>query len=645
MFKIGIPSANRPQAIQLLLEALDKQLTNTPFQVIVANGTQHEFKEINADYERICGQYSNIRLISDPGGPANGRKLIAEQCADEDIVILLDDDTFPCNPRTIQQHVDFFKANSYQLVSGIWNCQKNPSRPYGSILHYSNGFITRQDLRTNGIKKIHIPLATFCGKGSTIKRLRSDSAIPFYGDMLDIGLSILFNGVTCAYNSDIVYDHLQINNSIPFTNYRQLNSWQYISNKWNTSFFIDNKLYGPETEGLNLKRSEVEDLRIKGQTLSNSRNIRVFLVELNPYHYETLPVFAKMLEEMRVELQVVYLRNQIGIKQSISSAAESATCVELESKDEILKYLARNFRSDDTLILNSAGRVCAGGNSSLFDYTLSCVKEISHILNIPRHRFISLHHGTCTRQERSQHSHLAICLQPQMALIHNMTYLPLVQESTYKEMGNQEVNSSGHPIKRLLIAGQLEMKRRDYGTILEWFAEYYENFSDSSLRVLVLGGFAPKDRKYFTSLFESIQQSTSSRFFELPDPESESKGKVPVEIFEQKVMTSHFLLYAIHPTRRNHFAYSYSKGTGSYSLGLTNALVPVTDTMISSAYRISDISIRYSSKVEFLSCLKKIELYDFIQLEEHRRLVANKSTILYREGYQALKRLILDGTD
>ena len=275
-FYIGIPTANRPKAISQLLESLTRQDEFEKFRIIVVNGTAKSEVLTNNKYQHICHKYPNVTYHSNEGGPANGRKIVTSHLKDEDIVVFLDDDTFPKTKCTINDLIKFLISNKHlDIVSGVWDCRKLPSRAYGEELILEDNYLYRQEKREQGLIKVDIPLATFCCSGKIAKCLSFDSNIPFYGDMFDMGISIMRNNFHCAYNTNFVFDHIPIDNISPSTEYRKVNKWQYIADKWRVSFFHNSCLYTPQ--------NTVEDNATTQLKTSDVR--KVFIVELNPYHF------------------------------------------------------------------------------------------------------------------------------------------------------------------------------------------------------------------------------------------------------------------------------------------------------------------------------------------------------------------------
>ena len=116
---IGIPSANRPAAITQLLESLKIQVGFSDSKIIVVNGTAKSDVLTNNEYERICHKYPNVVYHSNEGGPANGRKIVTSYLEDEDIVVFLDDDTFPKTKSTIKDLIQFLLFNKHiDIISG-----------------------------------------------------------------------------------------------------------------------------------------------------------------------------------------------------------------------------------------------------------------------------------------------------------------------------------------------------------------------------------------------------------------------------------------------------------------------------------------------------------------------------------------------
>ena len=637
MLIIGIPSANRPEAIKRLIPAILAQDLDSDYRIVVANGTipdRIDTKLVHEEYIQICSSISNLSIINNAGGPSSGRWAITDRCAPDDTIIFLDDDTFPSHPRTLSDLLSFFRSSdNIDIASAIWNCQKDPNRPYGSILQSSNGFVHRHNIRKEGIHRVQIPLATFCTSGEIAKRLSFDQRIPFYGDLYDTGLSILVEDLNCFYSSEIVFDHKQIDNSFASTDYRKVDSWGYISSKWNVSFFIGNKLYSP-LEGR--KATLVQDKKYSdyiGSPQESSGNSvlcsrKLFLVELNKYHFETIPILVDLFRSLDIGITVVVLHNRL-----LDSADLSQKCsyIELDTPSQIVKYVSGKIREQDILFVNSAGVVDRSPITRVFNYDPSHLLLFRKAIKHAGCKIAAIHHDLSPTEVRKRSSSLDICLQPSMAKCHHMHYLPLVSEV--------DVNSENQgQEKRVVIAGLLDRSRRDYGGIIAAFKRYFSANPQSLIRLHFLGSYVPRDRDYFLELFKPLESEEFSGFFDISAVVT--GGKINSKDFDYALSCSQFLLWGINPVLPDQFPYIYSKASGSFSLSMSHCLVPVVHANVAAAYDISKISITYSDYADLEKQLDRIDRLGAEDITGLKSALVNHSHRLRNTAIDTLKALL-----
>ena len=227
---IGVVSAYRTNSVDIIMKALDIQNIRNDCKVVFVDGTPDNYEKIKNKYKELVSKY-DCEFISNEGGPAKNRQLIIDTF-DTDYCILLDDDTIPSKPDTLEQLVNEFISNKFDVLSGVWDCQKTPppGREYGQILYYNeDGKLRRRLMRDNGIHQIHIPMATFIiKKGSKIK---FDPTIEFFGEMLDFGIYCSENDISIAYTTNVVFNHYNIPNDVNYPS-RNINGVKIVKEKW-----------------------------------------------------------------------------------------------------------------------------------------------------------------------------------------------------------------------------------------------------------------------------------------------------------------------------------------------------------------------------------------------------------------------------
>ena len=222
-----------------------------------------------------------------------------------------------------------------------------------------------------------------------------------------------------------------------------------------------------------------------------------------------------------------------------------------------------------------------------------------------------------------------------MAKLHDYHFLPVISNNATSSSTNKKVK---HSQKRIVIAGLLEKKRRDYHTIVRYLIQYFENNPESTIKVNILGSLPNGDKNSFIELFEQINNKGLNKFFELPD--INQNGKISSEIFYSIIDKSQFLLYGINPLVRKQFPYVYSKATGSYSLSLMNALVPLVHKNVATAYEIQNISLTYTDYDSFAAMIFSIDNASEEEIEMMRDKFVGQRVCSHTHSKSKMKALL-----
>ena len=605
MLIIGIPSSNRVNALELLIpELLKSKLDNLDFKILIINTSSSNYSEINKRYQNLSTAFNKVEVMHVEGGPSAGRKAVSLRVKNTDTIIMLDDDTFPENENTLLEMYKYFNQTNLEIISGIWECEKNPSRPYGEIIIEKSGVITRKTIRMNVITNIHIPLATFICNGKTLKDLDFDPQIRFYGDMLDMGLCILRKGIKCSYNPDFLFFHKKIENLVQDTSYRQYNQWQYLADKWGIGFFKGSYFYSPKNQ-------------ISKTTKEYKR--KIFIVELNAYHHETIPGWIKLLDESII-IEVCILLNS---KIKDLSEFNNVTLNEFDNPNAILEHLAGNASVNDACILNSSGRLGNIKNNqfSAFTYTTEHLESITNLNIFNAEKLLVLHHDLTPNAVREKFPHKAFCLQPRMAKIHNYNFITL-QSNELMPISQTKEGAT----KNLIVAGLVEKKRRDYFTIVSSFANHSLSEKGSLLRLNIVGGVPYKEQNYFKEIIEVSNKISGNINIELPKIQG---SKIPETEFNSQLLKADFIVFGINPDLADHTTYLFTKGSGSLNLALSYGLIPIAEKRIARAYSISRISITYdnfSDALTFISKMSRKDINDLkVSVQEYAKDLRKKS--------------------
>ena len=343
------------------------------------------------------------------------------------------------------------------------------------------------------------------------------------------------------------------------------------------------------------------------------------------------------MDSLEFNVDILSLKNNINIGEVIQQSAPLANYFTFQNKNEIIQYLKENLTETDFLILNSAGTVLSQENSAseIFNYTIDHLKSIYHLVAKPQKYLLSVHHGASTKSIRAKYAHKAICLQPTMAKLHDYHFLPVISNQATSSSTENKIENSH---KRIVIAGLLEKKRRDYHAIVKYMIQYFENNPNSTIKVNILGSLTIKDKDSFIEMFEQINKKGLNDFFELPD--INQKGKISSEAFNSIIDKSQFLLYGINPLEKEQFPYVYSKATGSYSLSLMNALVPLVHKNVATAYKIQNISLTYTDYNSFAAMILSIDNASEKEIKIMRNKVSEAKELLATYSKSKMQALV-----
>lgn len=227
---IGIVSAYRTQSVDLLLSSLDKQTIRDRCKVLFVDGTPDEYGLIKNRYKELVSKY-DCEYISNVGGPSKNRQYIID-VFDTQYCIFLDDDTIPHKVNTLEELLNQYNSNKFDVLGGVWNCRKTPppGREYGQILYFNeDGALRRKMVRDMGIHQVHIPMATFIVQKGT--KIKFDTSIEFFGEMLDFGLYCSENDISIGYDSNILFDHYNIPSDTHYSS-RNIDGVRLVKEKW-----------------------------------------------------------------------------------------------------------------------------------------------------------------------------------------------------------------------------------------------------------------------------------------------------------------------------------------------------------------------------------------------------------------------------
>ena len=610
MIIIGIVSANRPIAIEsLLIELKQQTLVSSSIKTIVFNGTSEKNCTVFLKYKKLEKAYPSVEFINKEGGPALGRFLIFEKVRSEDVLILLDDDTFPQTINTLQQLVDILDENDIDILSGVWNCQKQKHRPYGYIIHDLLGIYLREPTKVKGRHRVDIPLATMALKGSICSKLEIDKSILFYGDMFDIGVSIKNLGLKCYYDSSVVFEHRNIPNDKDAKVTRYNNQWDYLAKKWGKTVTIGNRLFIGKSMASKSSMLPNQPAKLKP---------RAFVVELNQYHFETIPFFCKLLYDKGYEVYACFKKTKLLVFHQFPKLKSQVKQFVFHKDEQLFNFLLEKASDNDVCLLNSSGKVFRSGSDEYY----SCVniEQLVKVNIFQSDRLIAIHHDAKKVSNVDANKYKEVCLQPFMSKLHKIPFVT----PAYIEVEKAIKINSERGNRRFIMAGLVESKRRNYQDIIQAFINLSIKYGRRDF-VLDLCGFAPfPERSWLEKIMDKIKTLNIEECFIFP---KFSGGKISSEEFNKRLSLADFFLLGLDPYNVHHSSYLRSKSTGGLDILLTKNLIPIMHKYYSIAFNLPKGTIIYENNhlEDILSyCinmsdkdihLKKSEVYDTYQLK------------------------------
>lgn len=574
MIVIGIASANRPEAIRQLLPELKSQTIFDDYEngkIVIFNGTRRKDKVVFDKYIDIQNENKDVHFIHHEGGPALGRNLLRRECEDDDYFVLLDDDTFPKHPNIISDMISFLDVYEVDIVSGVWECEKQKYRPYGEIIELMGRVVTRKPLRENGVHSVHIPLATLAAKGKDIRKVSFDPRIEFYGDMFDIGMSIKEKKMNCVYNTDFIFEHKNIPNDENVKFKRSNAQWRYLADKWNVSLFKSGRHLPP-------KNSFEEYV--------SEENKRVFIVEFNRYHFETIPGYAMLFDSLGFKVEVLMYDNDMGVEADVKKTCLNAKINYITSTQSALSYIERNANNSDFCFLNSSGYLekIANGEELRF-YNCSYIDIILDLNLFEDKKVLVVHHDAMRKMSKRASNVREICLQPMMAKIHGLHYLPPINKLKGEVVVEREYSS-----KRFIVAGLVEKERRDYRKIQKEFSSAVLKESSFKHILHICGAVPGHSKSYMRNIIENAKKSGTDCCYFFP----EIKGKkINSCVFDQSLKSSDFIILGTDPYDKIHSNYLRNKGSGVVGLVVDHGVIPVCHKYFATAFGIGSISVVY----------------------------------------------------
>lgn len=613
MYVVGVASANRPEAIKRLLPSLREQtIYGKGARVVVFNGTKKNNIEVYKEYVDLDKANDDVKFIHQEGGPALGRNLLRGECDDDEVFILLDDDTFPKEKNTLEKLVGLLEKENVDIVSGVWECEKQKYRPYGEVIEIAEGVANRKPLREKGVHDIHIPLATLAAKGSNLKKVSFDPKIDFYGDMYDIGMSILKNKLSCRYSSDVVFEHKNIPNDKRVDFKRPAGQWGYLADKWRVSFFVSGDLYTPRREG--------------------GDNKKVFMVEFNKYHFETLPAYVEVFSDLGCEVEVLINNNRLGVDEDVKRICRNVVVTHFDSTSEALDILESTAKQGDYCFLNSSGFMdnSLGGSGSKI-YNTKYVDEVLNTGVFQSGNIIAVHHDALKISSHDLRGVAQLCIQPVMAKINNFYYIPPVSLK-------KPCRDFDKVFKKFIVPGLVEESRRDYEYIEHSFSSAVKDVESNEFFLDICGAVPASSQGYMKSIIDRAKQKGTDSFFVFP----ELKGaKVVNKKFEEKLNSSDFLVLGTDPYNKEHSKYLRNKGSGAFGLVLDYNLIPVCHKYFAIAYGLQNVAITYGDesstlKDAMLKCMKM----NGEEVRELRSKILVLKQSIYNENKAKLSRVL-----
>lgn len=645
---ICIVSANRSLAIKALLMSLRQQLNYTDFDVIVFNGTDPKYVNCFSAYLRLEGYFPEVRFIHKFGGPALGRSLLLEYCRARNQyrhIIFLDDDTFPAANNTLVSMLERLDNSIAAILAGIWKCEKNPKRAYGNTITVEANKLSVTDCRTDGFVRIHIPLASFALDVSKTASLQLDPLLPFYGDLLDLGMQIYQNQIDTFYDSSIVFIHRKIRNDIDPKGYRSVSPWQYLSNKYLIDINKQGKTWRPflhrqkqlhsSVKQLNCDNPQQQALDEGSSTSLGSHaakcNHDLHIIELYPFHYETLPC---VIESSRAKFSQIYLhltkcKSAEGFCDSLRRKTQDVNAFIYDNRELLLSSLRERLCASSYVFINTIGRPSqlntANNYGKLVIIQDSDLREIVFSIGLPASRVaFLLHEDFIGVGDYITMGYRIASIHPWLSRMYDIPRII----PTYDE----PVNSQPH-LRRFAVPGLLEQKRRDYGGIIQGFCDYFCESGDRDFFVDFIGRIPRAERDFFTSLSTKVSELQLEGCFNIPQALSVQE-RIDENEFYSRLNSAAFLVWGIDPLLSRHFDYVYQKSTGTYALHMNSAAVSLVDDRIVASYSLDEGSVLgYGHKRPFKDAIKAALSVEgshksksrFMASRQHRLLVADQN--------------------
>ena len=480
-------------------------------------------------------------------------------------------------------------------------------------------------MKTSGVNRIDIPLATFITSGEVAKSINFDRRIVFYGDMLDLGLVIKSKSLNCFYDSSIIFNHKNITpiDSSP-NQHRSIEQWQYISEKWLKAISINGHIYTPQ---LAKKTQQKNENRNQPQT--------IFIVELNYYHWEVVVSLINILNDTDCNFNIIALGDKCGTLKALKERVNRVHLSIFKTKSLALAYLKENVKSVDTVLLSSAGEVSAQKHeAALSSYTLSHLDAICSSLKKISPKILAIHHDIAVGNKIKEFNHTPICLNPTASKVHNIQFLSIAVPIKGKKLLENKLEHT----KWIGLIGLLEKKRRDYESIINSFIEFVYANPETRLRIKIAGFCPIKEQPFWNALESLIISKGLSAYIDTSMISFE--GRL-TDIQIQKVLDKlTYLAYGINPFIKEQFSYIYSKMTGSYPLSLSNCLVPIIDKKVSTAYKLNGLAITYDDCSNISGALQVANNLNDYELSQLRQKIYDHCTELADQSRSYIHKLI-----
>jgi hypothetical protein len=616
---ICIVSANRTSALKGLLMSLRQQRSYAAFDVLAFNGTDPKFANCYSTYLRIEKYFPEIKFFHKSGGPALGRAMLLEYCRAQSQyqhVIFLDDDTFPASSNTLVRMLASLKNSNASILAGIWKCEKNPMRAYGSTITIEANKLLLADRRAEGFVQIHIPLATFCLNISKTEALRLDSFLPFYGDLLDLGLQIYRNQIDTFYDSSIVFHHRKIKNDIDPKDYRTLDPWQYLSNKYLLDIEKNGKSYRPLPHFEKQLPSSVQDFNcempqygaldegICTTLCSYTAKFKheIHIIELFPFHHETL---LCVIESSTAVFSNIYLhltdcKSARIFCDSLKITAPNVLVFIHTNPDLLLSSLRDRLSASSYIFLNTIGspsRFQAPNiNEALAVVQDSKLRQLVFSIGLPPSQVgFLLHEDFVGTDYYIKMGYRPATIHPWLSRMYDIPRII----PTYDE----PVNSQPH-LRRFVVPGLIERKRRDYDGIIQAFCDYFIESGDRDFFVDFMGRIPETERDFFKTMSTKVSELQIGACFNISQVLSVQERIGDYE-FYSRLNSAAFLVWGIDPSDPKHFPYIFHKSTGTYALHMNSAAVSlVVDTIVASYSLAEDSVLAYGQKRPFKDAIK-----------------------------------------